>query len=301
MYKFLTLLYIPNTMEAKRATLQSMGLRREKAVAKHILQENVWESNLIPDIAGIDYFAGHQGRTNLQPLDGLPVFADDFFVYGPLREDQIVRIHRRKASCTTGEDCSVKRLISYISLFFREVWGDEDKFKNVAITHTVDAKSRSSRIVAMVEKIEKETGYRAESRTAKAAKAHPWFRNPRSSLSSLHHPFLPIRRKLFSPFFFLHGRSKRHRLISIFKWDGSKTGHMLYWRNECPLLTAARVQQEGKKLSANFYDLYDVEPVSGNSEFSELFDNLIESCIFQHPQREIFPSWNVAKKLFAGG
>ena len=57
-------------MEAKRATLEEIGLRSEKAVAKHILQENVWESNLIPDIAGVDYFAGHQGRTNLQPWRG---------------------------------------------------------------------------------------------------------------------------------------------------------------------------------------------------------------------------------------
>ena len=88
-------------MEAKRATLQSMGLRREKAVAKHILQENVWESNLIPDIAGVNYFTGHQGRTNFQPFDGLPVFADDFYIYGPLRDNQIVRVRGRKASCTT--------------------------------------------------------------------------------------------------------------------------------------------------------------------------------------------------------
>ena len=64
-------IYIPNTMEAKWATLESIGLRSVEAVAKHILQKNVWESNLIPDIAGVDYFAGHHGRTNLQPLDEL--------------------------------------------------------------------------------------------------------------------------------------------------------------------------------------------------------------------------------------
>ena len=54
-------------MQAKRATLGEMGLRSEKAVTKHILQENVWESSLIPDIAGIDYLAGNQGRTKLKP------------------------------------------------------------------------------------------------------------------------------------------------------------------------------------------------------------------------------------------
>ena len=97
-------------MEAKWATLESMGLRCVEAVAKHILQENVWENNLIPDIAGVDYFAGHQGRTNLQPLDGLPGFVDDFYVYGPLRENEIVRVRGRKPACTTGEEGSGKRV-----------------------------------------------------------------------------------------------------------------------------------------------------------------------------------------------
>ena len=141
-------------MEEKRATLEEMGLRSEKAVAKHILQENVWGSNLIPDIAGVDYFAGHQGRTNLQPLEGLPVFVDDFYVYGPPRKDQIVWVRGHQASCTTGEEGSAKRLISQISLFVRQVWGDEDGYKNIAITHTVDKKSTSSSIVATVQKIE---------------------------------------------------------------------------------------------------------------------------------------------------
>ena len=137
-----------------------MGLRCVEAVAKHILQ-NVWENNLIPDIAGVDYFAGHQGRTNLQPLDRLPGFVDDFYVYGPLRENEIVRVLGRKPACTTGEEGSGKRVVSQISLFVRQVWGCEDGFKNVSIAHIVYANSRSSRIIETVEKIEKETGYRA--------------------------------------------------------------------------------------------------------------------------------------------
>ena len=49
------------------------------------------------------------------------------------------------------------------------------------------------------------------------------------------------------------------------------------------------------------YDLYDVEPVSGNSEFSEFFDDPIDSCIFTTPAKGVFfPSWNVVKKVFAG-
>ena len=48
-------------MEARRATLESMGLRSEKAVAKHILEDNVWESNLVPDIAGQDSPKNYSG------------------------------------------------------------------------------------------------------------------------------------------------------------------------------------------------------------------------------------------------
>ena len=87
------------------------------------------------------------------------MFVDDFYVYGPLRKAQIVLV-RGRVSCTTGEEGWAKRLISKISLFVREVWGDEGRYKNVAISNTVEKKSPNSRIVAKVEKIEKETGYR---------------------------------------------------------------------------------------------------------------------------------------------
>ena len=71
-----------------------------------------------------------------------------------------------------------------------------------------------------------------ESHAAKAVKAHTWFRNPRSlgnkrKVIATIQPFFSIRRKLFSSFFFLRGRSKKYRFTSIFKWDGSKVRHML--------------------------------------------------------------------------
>ena len=72
------------------------------------------------------------------------------------------------------------------------------------------------------------------------------------------------------------------------------------WRNECPLLAVAGVQQEGKKLSDNYYDLYDVEPVSGNSEFSEFFDNPIDSCIFTTPAKGDFSELECGKESVRG-
>lgn len=73
---------------------------------KHILQENVvWESNFIPDIVSVNYLAGHQVRTKLELLERLPVFLDDFYVYGPLRSAQTASV-RGRVSCNPGEEGS---------------------------------------------------------------------------------------------------------------------------------------------------------------------------------------------------
>ena len=99
-----------------------MGLRSEKAVAAHLLQENTHESNLVPDIARVDYLAGNLGRTRLRPLSGLPTFVDDVYVYGYLhRKDCVVRGGR--LSCTTGEDSAAKNTVARISTAVRESMG----------------------------------------------------------------------------------------------------------------------------------------------------------------------------------
>ena len=72
------------------------------------------------------------------------------------------------------------------------------------------------------------------------------------------------------------------------------------WLNECPLLEVARVQQEGKNLSTNFYDLYDVESLSGNSEFSESFDDPKDTCIFTTPAKGDFSERECCKESVRG-
>ena len=148
-------------MEPRRATLASMGLRSERAVARHILEENTWESNLVPDISSLDYLAGHQGKTNLQPLERLPPFADDFFLYGPLQNNEIVRVRGQRPTCTTAEEGSAKRVVSRISLAAQEVW---NKNLHVSIVHTVARNSPNSRILETVREIEAGEGYRTKLR-----------------------------------------------------------------------------------------------------------------------------------------
>ncbi|MEW8688734.1 MAG: hypothetical protein AB2556_23200, partial [Candidatus Thiodiazotropha sp.] len=87
----------------------SMGLWTEKSLATHLLLENAYESNLLPDISRGDCLAGHKEQTHLQPLEGLPVFVDDIYVYGYLRKDLQRRplLHDwreqlREAGCGSG-------------------------------------------------------------------------------------------------------------------------------------------------------------------------------------------------------
>ena len=136
------------------ATLASIGLRAEASLAKHLLLENCWENNLLPDISKVDYFEGHQGRTNLQPLDGLPLFVDDIYICGYLDQTEVVRA-RGTLSC---EPVS-KQIVQRISAAVQEVLGGPRK--NTRVSNTVLATSRGSKIVETIAKIESDTGQRA--------------------------------------------------------------------------------------------------------------------------------------------
>ena len=140
--------------ERHTATLSSIGFRAEASLAKHLLLENCWENNLLPDISKVDYLEGHQGRTNLQPLDGLPLFVDDIYICGYLDQTEAVRI-RGKVSC---EPVS-KQIVARISMAPQEVLGDPRK--NTRISSTVLATSKGSKIMETIATIESDTGQRA--------------------------------------------------------------------------------------------------------------------------------------------
>ena len=70
---------------------EAMGFRSLKTVASHILLENAYESNLVPDIANVDCLEGNLGKTQLEPaLSSLPTFVDDIYVFGYLQRGEFV-------------------------------------------------------------------------------------------------------------------------------------------------------------------------------------------------------------------
>ena len=89
-------------------TFERIGLRAEKAIAPHILLENAYNSNLVPDISKVDYLADNNDRTHLRPLDGLPTFVNDLNVVGNLEQKDCV-VSKRKTICTAGDNSSAKK------------------------------------------------------------------------------------------------------------------------------------------------------------------------------------------------
>ena len=139
-----------------------------------------------------------------------------------------------------------------------------------------------------MKKAEKEAQRKiAESCFAKAAKARPWYKNPnpRSLGNTNTSPSLsPLSLTAGSNSSRFSPSVGRPRSIGSFTFPSGTApkrgtcfgcGESGHWR-KMSSVGRCEVQQEGKKLSTNFYDFCDVESVSGNVEFSESFDDTID-------------------------
>ena len=77
-------------IENKTVDLGEIGLRVQSSLANTILFENTHDSNLVSDIAQVDYLFGNEGETDLEYMEGLVPFVDDMYVFGFCREEQLV-------------------------------------------------------------------------------------------------------------------------------------------------------------------------------------------------------------------
>ena len=82
-------------------TFERIGLCAEKAILPYILLENAYNSNLVPDISRVDYLADNNGRIHLRPLEGLPTFVDDLYIFCYLEQIDCV-VSKGKTICTAG-------------------------------------------------------------------------------------------------------------------------------------------------------------------------------------------------------
>ena len=152
---------------AIQATFANMGVRTKKSIAHHLLVENAYESNLLSDISRVDYLANHKGRTHLRPLDELPVFVDDVYVFGYLRQKDIVYT-KGKVLCTVGDNGSARDILSRIVLAARAAMGKklDDSTRRIPtnILHTIALREHcmGSAIRTTVARIEHNTNSAAK-------------------------------------------------------------------------------------------------------------------------------------------
>jgi hypothetical protein len=154
---------------AVQATFASMGIRTKKSISHHLLVENAYENNLLSDISRVDYLANNRGRTHLRPLDGLPVFVDDVYVFGYLRREDTVET-KGKVLCTTGEFGFAKKALSHVVLAIRTAMGNDvqDYHIHASLVHTIAYRNNGyttgSTIRATVANIEAKTNRAAKTK-----------------------------------------------------------------------------------------------------------------------------------------
>ena len=142
--------------EIIEATYKEMGKRRLKAIAEHILKENINEENLISDIADVDYTKNNQGKTHLQEIEGFGLFVDDLYIYGYLRKEDIVFTPKGGVSCTEGGNGSASCVVEMLRSIVKQTIGKNSNLPHINIMHTVEIKnSGNSSILKTILEIEK--------------------------------------------------------------------------------------------------------------------------------------------------
>ena len=101
--------------------LTSMGVRAEKSVLQHLLQENIYDSNLISDISKVNFTKNSNGMCSLQPMDDLPTFIDDLFVFGYLDENEICKTGN-KVDFRKGKDQPSSIICNIIQSKTMDIW-----------------------------------------------------------------------------------------------------------------------------------------------------------------------------------
>ena len=88
-------------------------------------------------------------------MEGLPLFVDDYYVFGFLDQAETVCIRGKKVSC----EIVAKQIVARISMAVQEALGGSRK--HTKISNTVLASAKGSKILETIAKIESDTGQRA--------------------------------------------------------------------------------------------------------------------------------------------
>ena len=153
-----------NLENEKAINLNDMEIKNLNSIVPHLAIENIFGSNLIDDIAYVDYMENSQGLTCLQPLKGLPNYIDDLYIFKYIHISEIEEETKNsnKIYLKKGKDKSASLIVKKFTSITTELFGDFCEQKIVFLVNMQNEKEKEySTIYQTLKNIERRTNSKA--------------------------------------------------------------------------------------------------------------------------------------------
>ena len=153
-----------NLENEKEINLNKLELKELSSIVPHLATENVFNSNLIDDIAYVDYTENSKGLTCLQPLKGLPDYIDDLYIFKYIHSCEIEENtnNANKIFLKQGKDKSASLIVKKFTTITTEVFGEFCEQKIVFLVNLQNEREKENSIIFQTLKnIERRTDHSA--------------------------------------------------------------------------------------------------------------------------------------------
>ena len=153
-----------NLENEKVINLNDMEIKNLNSIVPHLAVENIFGSNLIDDIAYVDYTEDSKGLTCLKPLKGLPDYIDDLYIFKYIHSSEIEEETKNanKIYLWKGKDKSASLIVKKFTSITTEVFGDFCEQKIAFLVNLQNEKEKEySTIYQTLKAIERRTNKKA--------------------------------------------------------------------------------------------------------------------------------------------
>ena len=153
-----------NLENEKAINLNDMEIKNLDSIIPHLAIENVFNSNLIDDIGYVDYTENSKGLTCLKPLEGLPDYIDDLYIFKYIHISEIDEktINNKKIYLNKGKDGSASTIVKKFTSVTKEVFDIFCEQKIVFLVNLQNEKEKeNSTIYQTLKAIERRTEEKA--------------------------------------------------------------------------------------------------------------------------------------------
>ena len=153
-----------NFKNEKQINLNKLELKELSSIVPYLATENVFNSNLIDDIAYVNYTENSKGLTHLKPLKGLPNYIDDLYIFKYIHRSEVEeeKTNATKIYLNKGKDASASLIFKKFTSITTEVFGEFCEQKIVFLVNLQNEKEKeNSTIYQTLKNIERRTNKKA--------------------------------------------------------------------------------------------------------------------------------------------